>query len=231
VGPSADGGLLLAESPSDVCLVCHAQRLGSVLGTDPLVPPPETGPGNFVFLTEDNLNDAPGGVTGPIRGDAAGHNLVAPGHALRADPRHASAPPVQLNLVERLARLREAPFFSGSSLGVIAELVRKETLQHFAEGESIWQEQDSADQMAIVLDGRFRSKGPFGECEVGPGAQMGAWDVLGEGQHVEGWIAVCPSRTLSISKNLLIDLLEDHFEFAESYLKNASSYLLACWNA
>jgi hypothetical protein len=94
VGPSADKGLLIAESASDVCLICHAQRLGvgAVLGVDPLAPPPETGPGNFVFLTEDNLNDAPGGALKPILGDAAGHNVVAPGHGLRADPRYALAP-------------------------------------------------------------------------------------------------------------------------------------------
>jgi len=92
VGPSADAGLLIAESPSDVCLVCHAENLGSVLGSDPLAPPPERGAGNFVFLLEDNLNDAPAGATHPVPGDAAGHNLVAPGHGLRADPRHVVAP-------------------------------------------------------------------------------------------------------------------------------------------
>ncbi len=92
VGPSADKGLLIAESPTDVCLVCHARGSGQVFGLDPLVPPPETGPGNFVFLTEDNLNDAPGGRLNPILGDAAGHNVVAPGHGLRADPRHTLAP-------------------------------------------------------------------------------------------------------------------------------------------
>ena len=43
VGPSADKGLLIAESPSDVCLVCHARASGQVFGTDPLVPPPEAG--------------------------------------------------------------------------------------------------------------------------------------------------------------------------------------------
>jgi hypothetical protein len=91
-GPSRDKGLLIAESPSDTCLLCHARRSGQVFGVDPLVPPPETGPGNFVFLTEDNVNDAPGGGLSPIPGDAAGHNLVAPGHGLRADSRHARAP-------------------------------------------------------------------------------------------------------------------------------------------
>ena len=34
VGPSADEGLLIAESASDVCLVCHAESLGAVLGAD-----------------------------------------------------------------------------------------------------------------------------------------------------------------------------------------------------
>lgn len=91
-GPSADAGLLIAESPTDVCLLCHAEHLGAVLGADPLAPPPERGAGNFVFLLEDNLNDAPDGSWSPIPGDAAGHNLVAPGHGLSADPRHPVAP-------------------------------------------------------------------------------------------------------------------------------------------
>jgi predicted CXXCH cytochrome family protein len=92
VGPSADEGLLIAESASDVCLVCHAESLGAVLGADPLFPPPERGGGNFVFLFEDNLNDAVGGALAPILGDAAGHNLVAPGHILSADPRYTLSP-------------------------------------------------------------------------------------------------------------------------------------------
>ena len=92
VVPSGEGGLLKAESPTDVCLLCHAETLGSVLGGDPLVPPPERGAGNFVFLLEDNLNDAPAAPRRAIPGDAAGHNLVAPGHALSADPRYSRAP-------------------------------------------------------------------------------------------------------------------------------------------
>lgn len=83
---------LLAESPSDVCLLCHGRGSGRVLGLDPLLPPPETGGGNFVFLLEDNLNDAQDGQLDPIPGDAAGHNLVAPGHGLAADPRYVTAP-------------------------------------------------------------------------------------------------------------------------------------------
>ena len=83
--PAESGSLLLASSPSDLCLNCHASEFGAVLGTDPLLPPPERGPGNFVFLWSDNLNDGPNGATNPISGDGAGHNLNAPGHGLAPD--------------------------------------------------------------------------------------------------------------------------------------------------
>jgi hypothetical protein len=84
--------LLIAESPSDVCLLCHAASSGAVLGMDPLAPPPERGAGNFGFLLEDNLNDAPDGATNPIRGEAAGHSIVAPGRGLTQDSRNPVAP-------------------------------------------------------------------------------------------------------------------------------------------
>ncbi len=84
--------LLRAETASDLCLSCHATSLGSVLGSDPLAPPPEMGAGNFVFLLEDNLNDGADGVTNPINGDAAGHNINAPAHGIGADGTVAFSP-------------------------------------------------------------------------------------------------------------------------------------------
>lgn len=93
-GPSGSPAVadLLIENPSDLCLTCHADSQGEVLGVDPLLPPPERGGGNFVFLLEDNLNDAPDGATNPIPGDVAGHNVVAPGNGLVADSRNTVAP-------------------------------------------------------------------------------------------------------------------------------------------
>lgn len=87
-----NGNLLLAESPSDLCLMCHAESYGAVLGSDPLVPPPEKGGGNFTYLFEDNLNDAANGMINPILGEAAGHSIVAAGQGLAPDSRYAFAP-------------------------------------------------------------------------------------------------------------------------------------------
>jgi predicted CXXCH cytochrome family protein len=83
---------LLKSNPTDLCLTCHAGQSAGVMGRNPLLPPPELGGGNFVFLLEDNLNDAPDGALRPIPGHAAGHNLVAPEHGLEADPRYSFSP-------------------------------------------------------------------------------------------------------------------------------------------
>ncbi len=85
-GQSGGGRALLAGGPaSDICLSCHATDSGSVMSADMLAPDAERGPGNFVFLLEDNLNDGPDGISNPITGDAAGHNVRAPSHGLATD--------------------------------------------------------------------------------------------------------------------------------------------------
>jgi len=86
------GSLLLSGSSSDLCLSCHATEYGAVLGPDALAPPPERGPGNFVFLLSTNINDGADGATNPIPGDAAGHNLSAPGHGLATDGTRLTSP-------------------------------------------------------------------------------------------------------------------------------------------
>jgi predicted CXXCH cytochrome family protein len=88
----ATDALLLGSSPSDTCLLCHARGNGAVFAHSPLTPPPELGAGNFVFLLEDQINDAPDGASDPLPGAAAGHSIVAPGHGLFADPRHPTSP-------------------------------------------------------------------------------------------------------------------------------------------
>ena len=90
--PLGNPWLLIDASPSDTCLSCHATGLGAVFAVDPLNPAPEKGGGNFIFLLEDNLNDGHGGASNPIPGDAAGHNLLAPGHGLAPDATLTTAP-------------------------------------------------------------------------------------------------------------------------------------------
>ena len=83
--------LLTAASASDVCLSCHEGADG-VMAANPLLPGLLRGAGDFVFLLEDNLNDAPDGLAAPIAGHAAGHSIVSMAYGLEPDPRWTHAP-------------------------------------------------------------------------------------------------------------------------------------------
>lgn len=91
--PNGNPYLLKDATPSDVCLSCHSVSTSrGVFAADPLVPNVLHGGGDFVFLTEDNLNDGHGGATNPIPGYTAGHSIVAPSKGVVADPVLTHAP-------------------------------------------------------------------------------------------------------------------------------------------
>lgn len=88
----AGADLLRAETSTDTCLLCHSSGPHSVFGASVFLPGPEVGGGDFVFLLEDQINDAHNGAMRPIAGEAAGHSIVAPGAGLVADSRWLNSP-------------------------------------------------------------------------------------------------------------------------------------------
>ena len=90
--PNGNPWLLIDSTPSDVCLSCHERSRGAVLWETPNSPAAQRGAGNFIFLLDDNLNDGHGGATDPIPGDAAGHNINAPGYGVATDATLTTAP-------------------------------------------------------------------------------------------------------------------------------------------
>jgi hypothetical protein len=88
--PDGNAWLLVDATPSDVCLSCHSVS-GSrgVFAADPLAPNVLHGGGDFVFLTEDLLQNAHG-HTQP--GDRAGHNINAPSKLVGPDATLTTAP-------------------------------------------------------------------------------------------------------------------------------------------
>jgi hypothetical protein len=74
--------------------VCHATDDGNTWGGSLTVPGPIFGGGSFIFLTEDNINDGPGGGD-PINwipGHRAGHNVVSIQYGVTADPNYGTSP-------------------------------------------------------------------------------------------------------------------------------------------
>lgn len=90
--PNGNAWLLNDATPSDVCLNCHKYGPLHVMSFNHLSPVAERGAGDFIFLIEDNLNDGLGGASNPISGDAAGHNIISPGHGLTVDATLSTAP-------------------------------------------------------------------------------------------------------------------------------------------
>ena len=91
--PGGTATLLLYANSTDLCLSCHADGDGAVFGVDPLNPPTERGGGNFVFLLEDELNDAPDGMMmNPIDGSHAGHNVESALWGIPVDLEHPVSP-------------------------------------------------------------------------------------------------------------------------------------------
>ena len=81
--------LLLFANKTDVCLSCHdGDGSYHVWSADELAPSSSAnrGGGDFVFLEEDNINDAHGGASNPILGHAAGHSVVSAMKGTVADP-------------------------------------------------------------------------------------------------------------------------------------------------
>lgn len=130
--------------------------------------------------------------------------------------------PAELDLVQRLARARRAPFFQGTNLTLLAELIKLDEPDRIAKDEFLWRECDPIDRMALVLEGRFRSEGRHGVARAGAGATLGAWEITASGTHFEGWVAETCSRVAWIEKELFIDLLEDHFELSQLHLRRLS---------
>lgn len=87
--------LLKWPTSTEVCLQCHGSESPGygVLSSDPLSPDKQgkgAGGGDFVFLTEDNLNDGAGGAVNPILGERAGHNVAGAG--LPQETTHTTSP-------------------------------------------------------------------------------------------------------------------------------------------
>ncbi len=126
---------------------------------------------------------------------------------------------VTLDLVHRLAQARGAPFFEGSSLTVLTELLRFQEPRVLPEGTTLWKKDSPVESMALVLDGTFVTTRAGALETVHPaGSMLGGWEIFTSQPRLETAHAVTAVRTIEIDRALLADVLEDHFEFAVDYM-------------
>ena len=124
-----------------------------------------------------------------------------------------------LDLVHRLAQAREAPFFKGSNLTVLTELLRYQEPRILADGGVLWREGDHVGSMVLVLDGMFVTTNSEHETLHPVGSMLGAWEIFSGEPRLESARATTAARTIEIDGSHFADVLEDHFEFATDYLR------------
>ena len=146
------------------------------------------------------------------------------------DPIHKTTS-VELDLVHRLAQIKHVPFLEGTNLTILAEILRSCDPRRLEAGEAVWREGDPIDELVLLLEGRAHSEGPSGIHHAPAGATLGAWELFSEEPRIESWIAGEPCRIVSVSRALFIDLLEDHFEFSQAYLRRTSQGIVDAWDA
>ena len=141
----------------------------------------------------------------------------------------ASAPARELDLVERIFFLRQAPPFARSSINALAELSRSVAEVHFDPGTVLWSEGFSARGIFLIVSGMVRAASPrFGfELMLGAGQPLGILEAFAQIPRWYEATVLEPTVVLTGDVETFVDVLEDNFEMAMDYLAVVARWLLA----
>jgi len=137
-------------------------------------------------------------------------------------------PAQALDLVERIFFLRKTLAFGAGRIDSVAELAKGSEEIRAGAGEVIWRRGDRADGVLAIVCGTLRCKTSDGLAfELGAGDLAGGLDALGgvprwfDAEVGEGLVA------LSMSRDLTVDVWEDHPDLALEVLQAFAAGLLA----
>ena len=144
-------------------------------------------------------------------------------------PRVVPPPAREMDLVERIFFLRQAPPFARSSINALAELSRAVTEVRFDPGTVLWSEGYSARGVFLVVSGRVVARSPrFGfEMQVGAGQPLGILEAFAQVPRWYEATIVEPTVALSGDVETFVDVLEDNFEMAMDYLAVIARWTLS----
>jgi CRP-like cAMP-binding protein len=137
-------------------------------------------------------------------------------------------PERELDLVERIFFLRQAPPFARSSINALAELSRAITEVRFEPGTVLWSEGFSARGIFLVVSGLVKAASPrFGfEMMVGAGGPLGIVEAFAQMPRWYEATVIEPTVVLTGDVETFVDVLEDNFEMAMDYLAVIARWML-----
>ena len=125
-----------------------------------------------------------------------------------------------LTTVEKVMLLREVDIFSQVSTEELAYLAAILEEQRCTAGQRVYQQQDPADAMYLVVSGQVRVHREQLEITVaGQGEAFGTWALFDEEPRLSAATATEEALLLRLDKEDFIDLLADNVEITQGVLK------------
>lgn len=131
-----------------------------------------------------------------------------------------------LTVVEKVIFLQHVDVFSEISTEQMAYLAAIVEEVSFPNEKNIYQEQDRADAIYLVLEGRVRLHRNGTEIAVmGPQQAFGTWALFDEEPRVATATTLEHTRLLRVGREDFIDLLSDHVQITQGVLRALSNRL------
>jgi CRP-like cAMP-binding protein len=184
---------------------------------------------DMLEVFEDHFDMLQGALEGMSRNTIELRRLIRP-HAgfdapLREDPEEVPAEP--LGLIERMLVLRGS-LAVNTHIDELAELSRAAQEVHFRAETVLWEEDERAPHMLILVRGRVQSK-----TSDGLSFQFGAGDLVGALDTISGsprWFTARAEQTviaLAVERDALLDLVEDQADLGFDILRMLAQGLTA----
>lgn len=128
----------------------------------------------------------------------------------------------RFGFVERMIVLRQLFPFESGRLEPLAILAHAAAERRWPEGALVRSFDSPRDAALVVLDGSLRSDGRI----VGAGHAVGAVEALAGLAHFHTLESVTPVRALEIPASAILDVLEDHTDFAFAIVQSFARVVL-----
>lgn len=138
-------------------------------------------------------------------------------------------PPEPLDLVGRMAMLREAMPFAGTRLEAIADLAREVRELRLDDQDELWAAGDPSDSFVFISWGIVEATTRGGEVKMrfGPGDVVGSLGTLANEPRWYTAKAAGGLVGLRLAGETMLDVFEDHFDLALAMMRASARGLLA----
>jgi CRP-like cAMP-binding protein len=134
-----------------------------------------------------------------------------------------------LDLVERILLVRRpgSPF-ADASLDAVTTLARSTPEVHFKAGKTIWKSGDRSDHALILIAGSVActTQWGFSRFRAGPGYPLGNLERFSGDPRWYSAVAETDVVALRTDTEAFLDLLEDHFDMAMSFIRSMAQRVI-----